>query len=300
MFYALVDNKKVEAFPKGKGICPSCNSEVIAKCGEIKVWHWAHTKEGNCDSWSEPETMWHKNWKLTFGIETNEVKISKGDKWHIADIKSINNVIIELQNSPIQREIIREREEFYGERMLWIINGEKFKDNFHISDYDVDLYSWALPNNKISNKEGIKFFTWFYPKTSWKDSKRNVFIDFNDGYLFWVKKGIGEKKGQGKFIIKEQFIVKYGGDFNKHLQLFRNITFTLNVNELKVKGFKEKKLYIVTYIRFRNETKCLEIYFDDEDEIFKAKDQKLVKINGNLNFEEYNDSLQLFNSKFML
>lgn len=26
-------------------VCPLCKSEVLARCGEKNVWHWAHKKE---------------------------------------------------------------------------------------------------------------------------------------------------------------------------------------------------------------------------------------------------------------
>ena len=42
MQWAIKDGEKILANPKEKAICPICNSEVIAKCGSIKVWHWSH------------------------------------------------------------------------------------------------------------------------------------------------------------------------------------------------------------------------------------------------------------------
>lgn len=48
MKFALVDNVKVEATKGAKGICPVCNKELIAKCGEVKINHWAHKKISDC------------------------------------------------------------------------------------------------------------------------------------------------------------------------------------------------------------------------------------------------------------
>jgi len=31
-------------------------SKLTPKCGKIKVHHWAHKNDLNCDSWREPET----------------------------------------------------------------------------------------------------------------------------------------------------------------------------------------------------------------------------------------------------
>ncbi|WP_143017574.1 competence protein CoiA family protein [Kriegella aquimaris] len=28
-----------------------CGGRVLSKCGEVKVWHWAHFRDENCDTW---------------------------------------------------------------------------------------------------------------------------------------------------------------------------------------------------------------------------------------------------------
>ncbi len=127
MLFATVNGEKVEANPETIGACPLRERTVFSKCGEINVWHWAHHNDESCDSWYEPETEWHKNWKLVFGKDLCEKVITKDGVRHIADILTNDSVIIELQNSPIQKPIIRQRETFYGERMIWIINGKYFK-----------------------------------------------------------------------------------------------------------------------------------------------------------------------------
>jgi len=56
---------------------------------------------------------------MTFGKENAEIGIGKEGKRHIADILTNQNVIIELQNSPISKRIIKEREDlkqkYYGD-----------------------------------------------------------------------------------------------------------------------------------------------------------------------------------------
>ncbi|WP_425595275.1 competence protein CoiA family protein [Pseudophaeobacter arcticus] len=42
-----------------RGECPYCGSEMIARCGQVKVHHWAHKSTENCDPWWENETNWH-------------------------------------------------------------------------------------------------------------------------------------------------------------------------------------------------------------------------------------------------
>lgn len=133
MKFALVDGIKRAPKPKLKGICCNCGSPTQAKCGTRKVWHWAHVNLQHCDSWWENETEWHRLWKSYFPEQNQEVvhfdEIT-GEK-HIADIRTDNGMIIEIQNSPMSEAEMLSRENFY-EKMMWIINGERFKRKFII------------------------------------------------------------------------------------------------------------------------------------------------------------------------
>lgn len=221
MLFANVNGEKVEAIPKTIGNCPLCERSVHSKCGEINVWHWAHHNNESCDSWYEPESEWHKNWKLAFGKDNCEVVIRKEGIRHIADILTNENVVIELQNSPIQKQVIQNREIFYGERMIWVLNGEHFKNNFSIKEsqayadekHNRDYNPLANQHGSFSKIEIDEFqFTWSHCRKSWSEVQRNVFIDFGDEYLFLVTKGMGTKHGYGKQIEKIKFIKKYGGN----------------------------------------------------------------------------------------
>lgn len=300
MLFAILDGKKVEPIPNTHAKCPACGEKVLSKCGEVKVWHWAHFKGKSCDSWYEPETYWHKYWKLTFGKENSEKKITKGDTWHIADILTNEEVIIELQNSSIQKGVIRKREEFYGERMIWLINGIKFQKNFYIKDKESDFPIGQSYQINCNSLLGRKMFKWDYPRRSWAGSRRHIFIDFHEEWLFWVKKGFGTKWGEGIFVAKQDFISKYGGDFNMYLRLFRNYEFLTNRRNLRFMGEKGKNLYLLTSIRYNGKPRALEIYFDSQDEILKVKKLFKVIISGTMKFEEKNRNLQLIHSKIIV
>ena len=73
MKYALKLDERIEATPKASAICPCCRTEVIAKCGNRKVWHWAHKTKQTCDHWWENETQWHRDWKDKFSERWQEV-----------------------------------------------------------------------------------------------------------------------------------------------------------------------------------------------------------------------------------
>ena len=172
MLYASLNNEKIEAVPDTRAICLLCEKEVFSRCGEINVWHWAHLKDKSCDNWYEPETAWHKDWKNLFGKEFSEIIITKNGKKHIADIHTKDDVVIELQNSVISKPVIRQREMFYGERMLWIINGINFKANFIIySPSNSNLFykvsqGFVHKRNGQLLKEGEHCFYWKWSRES--------------------------------------------------------------------------------------------------------------------------------------
>jgi competence protein CoiA len=219
MLYGLINNIKTPALPKAKAICSYCNSELDSKCGTLNIWHWADKNKENCDSWHESETDWHYYWKMAFGKDNTEVIITKEKEKHRADIKTKEEVVIELQNSPIQKPVISEREEFYGEKMIWVINGEHFHDNFRIEETSkmlkyADDEHIKMDNDRKKEYQKYKFyFIWNWAKKSWNEVKRHIFIDFGDESLFWVQKGMGTYSGFGAMIEKKKFFEKHGGDY---------------------------------------------------------------------------------------
>ena len=160
MLYAIGENQqKIKPSPKIIGYCPSCQSKLTPKCGSIKSWHWSHYKRPDCDSWYEPETEWHLGWKKLAPIENCEKVIGP----HRADIQGNLGVVVELQNSPISVETIREREEFY-KSMIWIVNATKF---------NIDIYRWH-------GEDKIFDFDWSHPHKSWFSANKPVFLDFGN------------------------------------------------------------------------------------------------------------------------
>jgi competence CoiA-like predicted nuclease len=136
MNFAINDNgQRIKAFPDGRAYCPNCNSIVIAKCGDLNIWHWAHDNLLSCDSWNyEPKTKWHIDWQNNFSEEQTEVYITRGDQAHRADILTTSQVVIEIQNSKISTTEIEERERFY-KKMIWVINSEEFKQNITLTRF---------------------------------------------------------------------------------------------------------------------------------------------------------------------
>src|SRR5262249_38057129 len=123
MKFALVEGERREAQPRLSGKCPGCGNAVIAKCGEYRVWHWAHQGTRTCDHWWEPETEWHRAWKSQFPPEWQKIiqRSEDGEK-HIADVKTDRGVVLEFQHSFLRRDERESREMFYR-NMVWVVNG---------------------------------------------------------------------------------------------------------------------------------------------------------------------------------
>jgi len=191
MIWALKNGTRIKASPKEKALCPLCKQEVISKCGEIKIWHWAHKSNKDCDSWWEPESEWHINWKNEFPKECQEIIIIKEGKKHIADIKTKTGTIIEFQKSPISTNDIKERERFYGNNLIWLLDGKSLGKNLYFN-----------PINKYQK--------WKWKPSIIKISKRPVFIEIESGILRF-----SDETFKSTLFTKKQFLQIYGDIFKK-------------------------------------------------------------------------------------
>jgi len=171
MQLALVDGLRLEAFSGGRGLCPICGSEVIAKCGPRIMHHWAHYRPKECDPWWENETPWHRDWKNLFPIECLEVSHTAHDgEIHRADIKTPTGIIVEVQHSSMTDAERQSRELFYG-NLAWILDGSKFTNNFDIyhrlphptSETARDLV-WAKARRHMNGANSGIFFLFSEPK----------------------------------------------------------------------------------------------------------------------------------------
>lgn len=180
MKLALVNGERTEAIKGAKGLCPNCGSEVIARCGEERVDHWAHKGIRNCDTWWENETEWHRAWKGKFPTEWQEVihtDEESGEK-HIADVKTDSGWVLEFQHSYLKPEERRSRNAFYNP-LVWVVDGtrrktdnpqfEKIRKEGYFEVNNPPLAIWQL-----RNIEECRLFN------EWHDGDALVFFDFQD------------------------------------------------------------------------------------------------------------------------
>lgn len=182
MRFALIGNNRTEAQPKLSGLCCCCSKPVIAKCGTRKIWHWAHKSKTDCDNWWEPETEWHRNWKNNYLAEWQEKPFfdKRKNEKHIADVCTINNLVIEFQHSNIHPQERTSREQFY-KNMVWVVDGTRLK-----RDYPRFIKEWKSYDVYQTEKENIfkvSFPEYCFPE-SWLKSSVPVIFDFRgDGTL---------------------------------------------------------------------------------------------------------------------
>lgn len=169
MQYAIVDNERREAVAGGRGCCPVCSAETIAKCGPRVVNHWAHKGRRNCDPWWENETDWHREWKSYFPENCREIShVAEDGEIHRADIKTPTGIIIEVQHSSMTDAERMAREAFYG-NLLWIVDGRGFRKNFDV------LHELPHPNSAIA-----KDIVWWKARRGWMGTTGGSFYRLSE------------------------------------------------------------------------------------------------------------------------
>lgn len=178
MKFALVENIKSQASRGLKGTCINCGSEVIPKCGDVKIHHWAHKVTSNCDIWWEKETEWHRTWKNSFPTEWQEVVhyAESGEK-HIADVKTASGWVIEFQHSFLKAEERNSRNLFY-KKLVWVVDGLRRKS-------DKTQFEGAIRESSLAPIRNVHIRTIHNPHEvrlvrEWMNNSAPVFYDFHD------------------------------------------------------------------------------------------------------------------------
>lgn len=134
MRYANVDGERRGAEPGLEGYCPGCGAALVAKCGELVAWHWAHLAADDCDRWAEPVGPWHRSWQDAVDPAFIERPLEMDGEIHRADLIGNDGVIVELQHAVLSTEEIAEREQFYGD-MVWLFDATHRFRHFRSGDW---------------------------------------------------------------------------------------------------------------------------------------------------------------------
>jgi competence CoiA-like predicted nuclease len=164
------DANRNKPTPSAVSECPACHTKIVAKCGSIKVWHWAHESLINCDANWEPTSEWHLWWQSHVHEDLTEVINNR----HIADIKLTNGKVIEVQHSNLPVEVVSEREAFYG-NMTWIFDGQEFYKRLRIKEKEF----MGEPSHSFSFKHPRQYIV--------QATKFPFYIDFGSEGIFEVR-----------------------------------------------------------------------------------------------------------------
>lgn len=182
MKIALVNGIRQSAEPGINGKCQYCDRPMTAKCGEQRIWHWAHLGKRICDSWWENETEWHLNWKGCFPDDWREIVHTAPDGTrHIADIKTEHGWVIEFQHSSIKSDERRSRDAFY-ERLIWVVDGTRRKK-------DAPQFERAWNDGAAVGSSGLVKKLLIADSIllrEWVDSQGPILFDFGGLGLAWV------------------------------------------------------------------------------------------------------------------
>jgi hypothetical protein len=210
---------RLEATPSTTAYCPQCDKPLIAKCGEIKIWHWAHKSRGDCDTSKEPETQWHLGWKKKFSKELVEITIGG----HRADV-STKRTVIEFQHSPLSITDMKAREAHY-DNLIWVVDGATVEDRL----------SFTVLNGTYGP---FTSFKWVQPSATWQKATKPIYVDFGEKVgLFHIKswsdyayamgyindRRYGALTGIGNFVSYSNFI-SWAADVSKYAAPKKNST----------------------------------------------------------------------------
>lgn len=113
---------------KGHIFC-SAGCSLIAKRGDIIAHHYAHKSKTQC-SCGGKTGMWHLIWQDRAPSYCQEIMMNKNGMRRFADI-NVDNIVVEIQHSPMNKKEIISREEFYTETMgynlVWVFDTNRWE-----------------------------------------------------------------------------------------------------------------------------------------------------------------------------
>ncbi len=206
MKFAVVNGNRTEAQPDLAGECPCCGGPTIARCGEVRAWHWAHRGRRLCDPWWENETDWHRDWKNEFPADWQEIVhcADDGDR-HIADVKTRDGWVLEFQHSHIRPEERRSREAFYR-TLIWVVDGVRRGRDAAQFAKSVSRGSSHIPfstTRRIPSPGGALL-------REWGRSDAHVFFDFGrHRHLWWLFPGGNDDRAYVHPLGREYFLTMF-------------------------------------------------------------------------------------------
>lgn len=227
MRFATVNGEKREAEKELSGLCVGCEQPMIPVCGVKNVKHWRHKVDSDCDRWWENETAWHRLWKNSFPVECQEIRHRADDgEWHIADVKTKQGQILEFQHSFLKTEERTARNHFYGNCLVWVVDGLKRKN-------DLSRFNLALKEAKLI-APGLNLTQLFSLPVDcpiledWSECIGPVFFDFGVQFPLWclLPRSARAARYIGPFS-RQSFIELHNGKLTQNGLTFSELMETL-------------------------------------------------------------------------
>lgn len=213
MLSALENNNPINAIDANKSIsytCPCCNEKVILKKGNIKIHHFSHSKNSNCNYniWCEKEN------------ESDEHKKQKLDIYNALKLEGMKNVIleywlgdcrpdiyyenldgkrcaIEIQKSEITEELLIQRTQKINNHdiaVLWIpefstIN--HYHGYFSFNNLQISILKMYDSLYIFNNDGGLEKLTFENSSTNYKKVINHTKLKFNELGCPWKMKEDG-------------------------------------------------------------------------------------------------------------
>lgn len=242
-----------EACCETEYFCPVCGNSLILKAGQVNASHFAHRQGGCTDNWHYDMSDWHLKMQNFFPPECREVVLSNNGRTHRADIK-IQDIVIEIQYSPISAEEFVDRNKFFNElglRLAWVFNLENqvASETLYFDDYRANLMIWKYPMRILSKAPqpsdyNEKFAIWFARCTEW------MVEDTGDSYEFIRKVVWSAQDDEGKPSYKRFVLGDYSICLDTDEKIEPEYFFYSNKDYFReaLCELKEKSSYEIKYI----------------------------------------------------
>ena len=220
------------------GACPACGGRVIAKCGDVKISHWAHYGVRTCDPWWENETEWHRNWKDLFPCDWQEViQYDDSGEKHVADVKTCNGWVIEFQHSYLDPKERDARDSFY-KKLIWVVDGTRRR-------LDSQRFFTAIEESICLTKSPHLIQEVFMSDSrlirEWSSTKLPVLFDFGDESKLWFL--LPEKNDRSAYVtvITKADFINIHNEANNNDDIFEKVLNSFNKIILREHLYREER-----------------------------------------------------------
>jgi len=158
--------ERVLPTPHSHAFCPLCQFPLVAKCGSVNIWHWAHTFNSNCPG-AKLETAWHRRMKEKFPPNQCEIIVKNDLGVVIADvyIPETNTMHeFDFKNQLTSEEIIKKN-------CIYARSGYNVMWTFHIDDES---------NNRLTRTSTLEVYWFKHGLRRLLDFKTPFHLSFDD------------------------------------------------------------------------------------------------------------------------